>query len=138
MGMKISGFLNLILVAVTLVGVAFSADSQSLITVPKRFREELPGIFVWNMATSEKRSFGVGMKLSWLAMMNDNRRLIGGMFDGKIRVWDIRSEKLMATLPGHRTRVSTIAVSPDDSKLASGSMASEALIWDATKLPKVK
>ena len=119
--------------------MAFTADSKRLVSAPKNQRDDDPAIQIWDLTTGEiHSSFGKGARLMSFATMNDNRRLIGGCYDGRIRVWDVNSGQLISTLPGHRSYVTSIALSQDNKKLASGSIDSEILIWEATKLPKAE
>ncbi|HEY6119044.1 MAG TPA: WD40 repeat domain-containing protein, partial [Pyrinomonadaceae bacterium] len=51
----------------------------------------------------------------------DNRWLASGGKDNVIKIWDLRTGNVLATLYGHTTNVNALAVSPDGKLLASGS-----------------
>ena len=47
-----------------------------------------------------------------------------------VRLWDVATQTLLATLEGHRHLVSSVAFSPDGITLASGSFDSTVKLWD--------
>ena len=49
-----------------------------------------------------------------------------------IRVWDLAEKELIASLDGHSSTVSALAVHPDGRRLVSGSMDYSLAIWDLT------
>ena len=59
----------------------------------------------------------------WLASASDDRT---------IRLWDVSSRQLHATLTGHRGMVLGVAFAGDQ-LLASGSQDGTAKLWDANK-----
>ncbi len=64
-----------------------------------------------------------------LAFSADGRRLAGASLDGGVRVWDIKSEKLLHTFR-HRDRVACVAFHPNGKQLASGSCDNTTRVWD--------
>ncbi|WP_036487476.1 caspase family protein [Myxosarcina sp. GI1] len=59
----------------------------------------------------------------------DNDLVISGSDDRTIRLWD-RSGSLISTLTGHEAGVTSIAISPDGSKLVSASRDRTIRLWD--------
>jgi WD40 repeat protein len=64
-----------------------------------------------------------------LAFSADGRLLAVAFADGTVRVWEIKSEKLLHTLR-HGDRVACVAFHPGGQQLASGSCDNTAKIWD--------
>jgi WD40 repeat protein len=72
----------------------------------------------------------IGFWGSALTFSNDGRRLLGGMADRSVRMWDAGTGKLVATLRGHTDYVTSIALSPDGNRLASSSYDRTLRVWD--------
>lgn len=115
--------------------LAFSPNGDYLITGATTFPRNRPTIQVWSISTGKmQREFGKARPLAF-AVLADNTRLLSGSMDGMIRVWDLRSGKLLKTLPGHSAQVRAISVAPDMMKFASSTSGAEIFLWDAACLP---
>lgn len=115
--------------------IAFTPDSRHLVTAAGR-QGKGGAVQFWSVTSGELvRSFGEGAGFRRGVVMQDNRRLIGGCFDGQVRVWDLQTGDLLKTLPAHRRYITAIALSADDTKFATGCIDSEILLWDAARLP---
>jgi WD40 repeat protein len=64
-----------------------------------------------------------------VAVSADGQRLAAAFWDSRVRVWDIRSEKLLHTFR-HGDRVVCVAFHPNGKQLASGSCDNTAKVWD--------
>jgi WD40 repeat protein len=64
-----------------------------------------------------------------LAFSRDGRRLATGLMDGRVRLWDAASRRVVATLNGHRDQTN-VAFSPDGRTLATASRDSAVRLWD--------
>ncbi len=64
-----------------------------------------------------------------LAFSADGQRLAVACWDGGVRVWEIKSEKLLHTFR-HSDRVVCVAFHPNGKQLASGSCDNTAKVWD--------
>lgn len=61
---------------------------------------------------------------------HDGSRLTLGLFNGQIQIWDTKTQKIIHTMVGHREAVTQLALSGDDSLIAS--CAGDAImLWDA-------
>jgi len=60
----------------------------------------------------------------------DSTRILGGGLDGAVRLWDVRSGKLLRTLSAHKGPVSSVRFNPDGSRAISASLDGTACLWD--------
>jgi WD40 repeat protein len=82
-------------------------------------------------------------KVYAIALSPDGRTLaVGGFMDtpgkgmsGKIRLYDLRSGKLLRLLKGHENVIHDLAFSPDGSLLASGSSDRTVRVWEMRPSP---
>ena len=65
-----------------------------------------------------------------LTFSPDENTLATGSWDCTVKLWDMRSGALIATLEGHTDYVQSIAFSPDGKQLATGSDDQTLRIWD--------
>ena len=68
-----------------------------------------------------------------VAFSPDGEKLAAAGGDGKLRIYEARTAKLLATLKGHAAGVDCVAFSPDGKTLASGSFDKTIILWDADK-----
>ena len=61
----------------------------------------------------------------------DGRHAITGSYDATIKLWNVADGTAVQTLTGQRGMVNTLAVSPRDGTLASGSSVGEIFLWEA-------
>jgi len=64
-----------------------------------------------------------------LAFSADGQLLAAAFWDGTVRVWEIKSKKLLHTFR-HSDRVTCVAFHPNGRQLASGSCDNTAKVWD--------
>jgi WD40 repeat protein len=69
-------------------------------------------------------------KVFAIAISPDGKILASGGTDGKIRLWDLTTQTIRRTLPGHSDLVKAIAFSKDGKMLASSGLDRVAKVWD--------
>jgi WD40 repeat protein len=52
--------------------------------------------------------------------------------DQEVRLWDVRTGKAVAGHEGHRSEITALAVSPDGTRIATGSRDGTARVWNAS------
>jgi YD repeat-containing protein len=118
--------------------VAYSPDGKTLITA------ELDGKIELRAAETGKPATFQDLKLApvndraihCLAVSSDGTTLAAGGADRTVRLWDVATGRVRATLKGHETEVLCAAFSPDGRTLASGSGGfaepnqGEVCLWD--------
>lgn len=65
-----------------------------------------------------------------LAFSNDNKTVAAGFAEGKIRIYELDSLRLLHTLEGHNSIVINIVFSKDDEIMVSSAIGKELIIWD--------
>ncbi len=66
-----------------------------------------------------------------VAISPDGRTVVSGSADKTIKVWDLASGSLKATLTGHSGWVFSVAISPDGRTVVSGSWDKTIKVWSA-------
>jgi len=66
-----------------------------------------------------------------VAFSPDGTRLATSSTDATVKIWDIKTSKLLLILTGHDVGIRDVAYNPDGTKLATGSGDGSAIIWDA-------
>jgi WD40 repeat protein len=65
----------------------------------------------------------------YMAFSADGRKLAAALWDGTVKVWDIKTRELLHTFR-HSDRVTCVAFHPNGHQLASGSCDNTAKVWD--------
>ena len=82
---------------------------------------------------------GVSYRDRGIAFSPDGTKLAIGTGTGNntVKLWDVSTQKHIASFPGHTGWVRAVAFSPDGTKLASGSFDGTVLLWDVPKSIKL-
>jgi eukaryotic-like serine/threonine-protein kinase len=111
-------------------GVAWSPDDRYLASVGTAY-DRLPHDFlqVWDALTGRSVFISPWLDgvraVSWAS--DSQRVVVGG--NRTAQVWDISKHKLLYTYRGHASAVTTVAWSPDGTRIASGSK--DVQVWNA-------
>ncbi len=112
-------------------GVAFSADGKMLAST-----SEDEKINIYNVVTKKPLGFYPGHErpTNCALWVKENYIISGGggraQKGNDVKIWDRRDSTELATLSGHRGRVTSISLSVDGKTLASGSYDGTIVLWD--------
>jgi len=76
------------------------------------------------------KSLSTGQSVQVLGLSQNGRWAAAGAADYSVRVWDTGTGSRHATFRGHSARVTSIAFSPENDQIATGSWDGTAKIWD--------
>src|SRR5260370_41875450 len=66
-----------------------------------------------------------------VAYSPDGTRLAAGYKNGLVRLWDVKTGRIISTLDGHTDVVTSVVFSSDSTRLASGSDDGTIRMWNA-------
>ena len=81
----------------------------------------------WQCSHTLSRHTGI---VSAVAMTRDGKNLITGSYDKTVRLWSIKTGKLLRTLSDYTNEIHCVAVSGDGKLVASGSTDNTVKIWE--------
>jgi WD40 repeat protein len=70
-----------------------------------------------------------------VAYSPDGKRLASGSNDKTIKLWDVETQKAIATLRGHTGAVLCVAFGPKGERLVSAGDDATVRLWDARPVP---
>jgi WD40 repeat protein len=119
----------------SLCGLSFSPNGRDIAASPC-FGLPPAAALVWDSRTGRQRVAVGGPSAAQsanfeVAYSPDGRRIVTAGEDGKARVWDARSGRLLTTLIGHTGWVFAARFSPDGRRIATGSTDGTARVWDS-------
>ena len=100
---------------------------------PTANEEGGPGQWMSRLLSGRGQNPGIGT----IAISPDGRTLVSGDRNQKVKLWDLRGQKLLYTLTGHSSSVTAVSFSPDGQQLASSSDG-EIRIWQPSTETKVE
>jgi WD40 repeat protein/serine/threonine protein kinase/Flp pilus assembly protein TadD len=105
----------------SILSVVFSPDSRTLVV-----GFQFSSFVVWDVPTRQAKIVitlnEAGDAVSSVAFSPDGKTLATGTTKGKIRLWNVNSWKLQASLKGNTDVIVAMAFSPDGKTLAAGSV----------------
>ena len=122
--------------------VAFSPDGLILATLDEDIGGSLCGdaVKLWDVGTGQFLTVltdGTDFAGFAVAFSPDGTKLVSGSWADTVELWEVSTQKHIATFPGHTGNVDTVAFSPDGTKLASGSFDGTVLLWEVPKSIKL-
>jgi WD40 repeat protein len=113
--------------------ISFSPDGRMVVTYP-----HLHGyVDIWEAATGRRRlrlHFQVSGIPEKVLFSPDGKLLALSTHEGRIQLWDVATDQVLACLSGHRGPVNALCFSPDSTRLISASWDTTALVWDVAAL----
>jgi WD40 repeat protein len=124
---------------------AFSADGRTLITYSYKAGSDAQGSYwkahtlhLWELATGKERltipspDDGNETAYQHIVFARDGRTLATIRRDFLMQLWDVATGRELLRLPGHRSDVRSVALSPNGSLLATGHVDTSILVWDVS------
>ncbi len=76
--------------------------------------------------------WGHNLAVNSVAFSQDSKRIVSGLYDETIRVWNAETgEVVVGPLEGHTVEVNSVAFSQDSKRIVSGSYDRTIRVWDA-------
>ncbi|RKU13179.1 hypothetical protein C6501_09630 [Candidatus Poribacteria bacterium] len=139
--MKITKYLTFILILTTVMFLAngFAEDSPKSIKVDGTVNDikyspdgtllavaTSEGLWIYDIGGNAKPTALIGHEGQVLALAwSDSQTLASGGDDKTVRLWDVRTAKMLKNFKGHKGRVNVLAFSPDGRMIASSSRYKE-------------
>ena len=109
----------------TLRDIAFSPEGQYLAVASGI------GVWIYEVATSRALMLiPTASSVRSVSFSSDGATLASGARDGTVKLWDVATRELVATLEGHTSGVNSVSFSLDGAILASGAWDGTVKLWD--------
>lgn len=107
--------------------LAFNSDGSKLVGAVKNY------VKVWDLDNANREILSLKaspLDINRVAFSPDNRWIATANKEGKIQIIDVKQNRVITTLTGHKGWVQTIAFSPDGQILFSGAEDKIVKVWD--------
>ncbi|HKX61262.1 MAG TPA: hypothetical protein VJS65_05450, partial [Verrucomicrobiae bacterium] len=113
--------------------VAFSPDSQFLITVAGKSMPTGDHLRVWRLPGLERLPDlrQDAAEPGSVAFTVDGKQVVAGLWDGRILVWDFATGKVVAARKGHTSLVTVVAMAADGRTFITASVDRTIIVWDS-------
>lgn len=92
-------------------------------------------VIVWRLRDGHSRVLTASDFEPWSVRFSpDGRYIASGGVHGKMLIWNVRTEKLVARWRGHSSLVTSLVFTPDGKSLLSGSWDMQVIQWDVSSL----
>ena len=109
----------------TLRDIAFSPEGQYLAVASGI------GVWIYEVATSRALMLiPTASSVRSVSFSSDGATLAAGARDGTVKLWDVATGEIIATLEGHTSGVNSVSFSLDGAILASGAWDGTVKLWD--------
>jgi WD40 repeat protein len=114
-------------------GLAFSSDEKTLVTCSSDH-----SVRVWSYPEGEERLKLIDRKVvvGQVRVSAQDSYIVAGYYGGRVVVWNMAGEEQL-NFKAHDKHVTGIAISPDETRLATGTQGSEIRLWDLPSGEKV-
>ncbi|KAK1219203.1 general transcription repressor [Marasmius sp. AFHP31] len=113
--------------------VDYSSDGQSLVSGSG----DKP-VRVWNIEDGTSELFvdpltdQANAGVTSVKFSSDGRYVAAGYLDNHVRIWEVATGQLIGLLQGHRDSIYSVAFTPNDEGLVSGSLDKTLKYWDVS------
>ncbi|KAF9120780.1 WD_REPEATS_REGION domain-containing protein [Mortierella sp. 14UC] len=119
-------------------GAAFSADSSQIVSCGSDRTIHRADLSTIDTDLNSQDDFDDVSEITTIAFSPNSLQAASGSDDYSVRLWDIRTGDLAATLTGHSYDIAKLSFSPDGTTIASGSGDYTVRLWDTqTGIPGV-
>ncbi|KAB8210544.1 hypothetical protein BDV34DRAFT_209547 [Aspergillus parasiticus] len=105
--------------------VAFSSDSKQLATLP-----EAGSVRLWNTHTGRSTFLESDSSAMTFGVFSSKGKRLAAISNGKIKIWDVVSGRLLQELPDNRSDI--VSISPGGQFIASWSLF-DVIVWDVSQ-----
>ncbi|QLE43858.1 serine/threonine protein kinase [Nostoc sp. C052] len=91
----------------------------------------------WRCLNTLTGHSGVSSGINTIAISPDGNTLVSGSDDKNIKLWDLNTQKVIASLSGHSQAVKSVAFSPDGQILATASDDKTIKLWQVETLKEI-
>lgn len=121
--------------------VQFSREGNTLTSVDGGYQGWGKALHLWDVWDAQTATYKASLihdnNLNHYHFSPDNSTIATASDDSFVRLWDVATGTLKATLRGHTADVSSVNFSPDGSILASGSSDGSVLFWEFSSVRTV-